>query len=77
MNDERRGKLRKALGLLVEAYNIVDGVKDKEEDCYSNYPENLQSTDVYYAMEDAIDYLGDAGEAIETAIEKVKDAIGK
>lgn len=54
----------------------MEQVCDKETDCLDNYPENLQSTDRYGRMEDAVDSLNDALEKIGEAKEHIQNAIG-
>ena len=65
MDDRRRGQLRDALNMLSNAASVVERVCDKEQDCVDNYPENLQSTERFEKMEDALDRLNDALEKIE------------
>lgn len=75
MNEKRRGSLRAALELLGRAASIIDTVCDQETDAMDNYPENLQGTDRYESMEDAVDNLNEASEKIEEAKEYVEQAI--
>lgn len=77
MDDTRRAILREALDLIRRAKLMVEGACDKENDCIDNYPENLQSTEVFEkmeiaadAMEDAVEKLSEAEESITTAIQK-------
>lgn len=44
-------------------------MKDEEEEAKENYPENLQQTDRYYAMEEALDQLEEAFGALKEAID--------
>lgn len=75
MDDKRRGKLKEALKMLTSAANIVDLVYDKEQDCLDNYPENLQGTERYERMEDAVDNLNDALEKIDDAKSSIESAM--
>lgn len=75
MDDKRRGRLRDALKMLTSAATIVDSVCDKEQDCLDNYPENLQGTERYERMEDAVDSLNDALEKIDDAKASIEIAI--
>lgn len=75
MNERRRGQLRNALSMLTSAASIIDAVCDKEEDCLGNYPENLQGTERFERMEDAVDSLNDALEKIEEAKECISIAM--
>lgn len=74
MNDKRRARLRDALKALNDAHAIVDTVCDQEQDCMDNYPENLQDTEKYERMEDAVDNLDEAMEKIDEAAERIRSA---
>ena len=75
MDDKRREKLRNVLRILTSAADIVDSVCDKEQDCVDNYPENLQGTERFERMEDAVDNLNDALEKIDDAKLAIESAI--
>lgn len=77
MNNERRGSLKEAIRLLSRASTIVDTVCDKEQDCMDNYPENLQSTDRFERMEDAVDSLNEALEKLDEAKDCIQAAINQ
>lgn len=77
MNETKRNKLREAIRFLSSASNIVDGVCDTEQDCMDNMPENLQSTERYERMEDAVDHLNDALERLDEAKDHIQSAIGR
>lgn len=76
MDDKRRSKLKEALSVLSGVSNIVNTICDKEQDCVDNYPENLQGTDKFEQMENAVDSLNDALEKIDDAKECISLAIG-
>lgn len=76
MNDKRRKRLFEAISLLERCEGVVDQVRDAELDSVSNYPENLQGTDVYYSMEQAVDDMDDAMEKIAETKELLRSAIG-
>jgi hypothetical protein len=75
VDDRRRGQLRDALNMLSNAASVVEMVCDKEQDCVDNYPENLQSTERFEKMEDALDSLNDALEKIDDAKSHIQSAI--
>lgn len=74
MNKQRRLKLKEALVLLEKALHMVSSVKDDEQDALDNFPENLQNSERYTAMENAIDELEEAIEKIEEATENINNA---
>lgn len=75
MNKQRREDLRGVLSLLVSAICIVQRVCDKEEDCMDSYPENLQGSERYEQMEDAVDNLNEALEKLGEAKENIQAAL--
>lgn len=75
MNAKRREKLKDAISMLSNAATIVENICDKEEDYVDNYPENLQGTERFEKMEDAVDNLSDALEKIDEAKEQITLAI--
>lgn len=75
MNKQRREDLRGVLSLLTNAIGIVQRVCDKEEDCIDSYPENLQSSERYEQMEDAVDNLNEALEKLGEAKENIQAAL--
>ncbi len=75
MNANRRGRLNDALKMLSSVAVIVESVCDKEEDCLDNYPENLQSTERFGKIEDAVDNLNEALEKIDDAKGYIESAI--
>ena len=48
---------------------------DDEKDSMDNMPENLQSSDRYTAMENAVDALEDAVQSIQDATTNIDEAI--
>ncbi len=75
MDNKRRSKLREALEKLSAAEIILDAVCDKEQDCLDGYPENLQGTDAYEKIENAVDSLNDALEMLSGTKERIEEAI--
>lgn len=61
--------------MLGSAANLVSNALDEEEDSLDNMPENLQNSERYEKKEAVIDALNDASESIDTAIEKINEAI--
>lgn len=76
MNRQKREKLRIAMNNITIAVDIIERTKDDESDCLDNMPENLQSSERYAAMENAIDHLEDALSSLEDAKADVEAAIG-
>lgn len=75
MNKQRRDRLREAIKQLRNASTIVDEVYNKEEDSLDNIPENLQTSERFEKMENAVDNLNEAIERIDEARELVEMAL--
>ena len=75
MNKHKRTKLKEADSLLAMARNLISSVKDREQDDLDNCPENLQGSERYTTMENAIDELEDAMESIDRASESGNNAM--
>ena len=69
MNNQRRKKIRKALGLIGEAHDILEEVRDEEEESYDNLPEKQKEGERGDTMEENIstleDFIGQLEEADE------------
>lgn len=76
MNNARREKLRGAVAKLSDVHSIVDAVCDTEQDSMDNMPENLQGTERFERMEDAVDHLNEALEKLDEAKDHIQAAIG-
>ena len=74
MNNKRRAEIQKASDLLTQAKDIVSSVRDEEEWALDNMPENLQGSERYTVMEEALDALNDAESSIEEACEYLDKA---
>lgn len=66
MNNQRRKEIQKAIALLDQAREILEIVKEEEEQCFDNMPENLQYSkkgekieENIYTLEEFIDTLQD------------------
>ena len=76
MNNARRKILnnandivREALAKLSEALEMVEGVRDDEQDSLDNIPENLWGSERYEKSEEAVDNL-------ESVISEIEDCMG-
>lgn len=76
MNKQRRAKIRDAINYLDVAFDIIHDVTDGEGYAMDNTPENLQDTERYYQMEEAMDYLSEAADYIASAKESAEAALG-
>jgi hypothetical protein len=91
MNKQRRETLRKiqsTIGLMMtkvtESKEMLETIRDEEQEAYDNLPESLQDADKGQDMQEAIDYmdaaisdLDDAFESMENAMNQIEDAKSK
>ena len=75
MNNKRRKELRRAIEIIETALDIVNQVKDEEEDSMYNCPENLHGTELYESMEIAVDAMDDAISNIDDGISSLNEAV--
>lgn len=75
MNNTRRRSLRLAIEHLTNAADIIVAAKEDEQYALDNMPENLQESERYEMMENAVDKLEDAITSINEAKEYVDGAI--
>jgi hypothetical protein len=68
MNKQRRKQIEKATALMQEALEILETVKDEEQDAFDNMPEGLQGSEKGELMEEIIGYLEDTYSDLENAI---------
>ena len=75
VNKNRRDLLMSAKQPLARVAAIIGQAIGQESDCLDNIPENLQGTERYEKMEQAIDNLEEAMEHIDGIIECIDNAI--
>ena len=75
MNNKRRETLRRAVETIDVVRLSIESVLDEENDALDNFPENLQMSDRYVSIENAVDCLDDAVENLQQATESISHAI--
>ena len=76
MNRNRRQGLMEALDKLRKARDIVDRIADEEQESLDNTPENLQLTDRWADMEEALDLLREAIDSMDDAESNISQVAG-
>ncbi len=66
MNKARRKELAKAVELIERAREIIEVVKDEEQDAFDNLPESLQASERGERMEEFISALEDFLDEVDT-----------
>ena len=75
MNNGKRELLRNSLTMISGAIELVSGVLYDERDCLDNIPENLSGSERYQMMETAIDNLENAIDYLRDAYEAIGETI--
>lgn len=65
MNKERRDRLSDVIASLEEAKDLLEDVKNDEQDAFDNMPVGLQCSERGSKMEDYIELMEDAGDQID------------
>ena len=74
MNRERRKRLMFAVDLMSKAKDVVDNTLNDEQEAIDRIPENLDSSEAYSKMEDAIDLMENASDNLGDAIDWILEA---
>ena len=75
MNKNDRKELEKALALLGEAQEIIDAIKDGEQEKFDNLSEGLQQTEKGQKFEETVLILEDAWSSIDEAVGSINEAM--
>lgn len=75
MNAQKRSSLRQAQTYLAKALQIVADVRDDERDALDNTPVNLQNSERYTVMEQAVDELDEAIDHLSSADASIDQAV--
>lgn len=77
MNKERRDRLSDVIVSLEEAKDLLEDVKNDEQDAFGNMPVGLQCSERGSKMEDYIELMEDAGDQIDNVCEFIEKNIIK
>lgn len=75
MNNVRRSSLRDAADYVMRAKRIVDDAMSQEEFSLENLPEGIADGERGEKMERTIELLEGASDDLESAVERIRDAI--
>lgn len=75
LNKKRREIIQSASRLISDAREKISTAYDAEYECLSNMPENLESSDRYIKMENAVDSLEDADDYLDDAMDSLDKAL--
>lgn len=74
MNKQRRKTLNQIYDKLAELRDLLEEVKEEEEEYRDNMPENLQNSERYEIAENACDNLDSAVCSLEEVLDYVETA---
>ena len=69
MNNTRRKEISKISSILEDAKSRLSTVIDDEQEAFDNMPESLQGSERGCESEEAIGYLSDALDSVQSALE--------
>ena len=75
MNAKRRKRLEDALSLLEQAIDIINEIRDEEEDAYNNLPEGIKESERGEQMSVNVSTLEDAATSIEEAAGSINETL--
>lgn len=73
MNKKKRKMINELIDVLKNVSNKLSYLLDEEVMCMTNMPENLQDTEQYMMIEEAVDKLEGAVYRTEDVIESLKE----
>lgn len=74
MNKQRRKRITEAIELLEQAQQIIEEVKDEEQEAYDNLPEGLQCGERGEAMKEAVNNLEESYDSVGDIIDTLEAA---
>ena len=74
MNKENRKELEKAIALIEDAKEIVERIKDEEQEKFDNLTEGLQQTERGQRFEETVSTLDDVFSQLEEAVYGINTA---
>jgi hypothetical protein len=77
MNKERRDRLSDVIASLEEAKDLLEDVKNDEQNAFDNMPVGLQCSERGSKMEDYIELMEDVGDQIDNVCEFIEKNIIK
>ncbi len=82
MNNKRRKSIAEIISKLNSFSEEVESilydieiVKDEEEECLENFPENLQGTERYNKVEESADNLNTAYDVCQDVVDNIEEII--
>jgi len=74
LNTGRRKRIKSVIQTILTCVDVIDRIRDVEDDAMNNLLDNLQDSERYAAMEDAVAYLEEAEASLEEVVENLVSA---
>lgn len=75
MKEERLKILETCLGAIQDAHDVLEEVRDEEEQAYDNLPEGLQCSERGDLMQEAMDNLDEVVSSLDEVISNLEDIV--
>lgn len=75
MNNTTRKELEKAIALIDDAKEIVERIKDEEQEKYDNLSDGLQQSEKGQRFEEIVSTLDDVFSQLEEAVGNIYEAV--
>lgn len=73
MNKERRKSIKEAICLIEQAAEMLEGIRDEEEEAMENLPDGIRYGEKGEQMQEYIDSINEAIESLEQADDILSD----
>ena len=73
MKEERLKTLKRCLNMIQNAHDVLEEVRDEDQDAYDNLPEGLQYSERGDLMEEAVNNLDDAIDYLDDVLSSLED----
>jgi hypothetical protein len=73
MNKARRNRLHAAMRQITSLYELLDQLKDEEQEAYDNLPDSIQEGERGGIMEDAMNSIDDSMGYLEEAKDSLEE----
>ena len=71
MNKARRRQIAEVINSIEIIKGVIEEIRDDEEDAYDNMPESLQESDRGEAMQEAVEFLENACDSLDEALDNL------
>lgn len=75
MNQKRRAEISGVIAEIFSAKIDVESILTDEQACLDNMPENLEGSERYERIENAVDKLDEAVDSLQDAIDSLGEAM--